>query len=142
MPDDTALIAKQSEDASLKLTSEQIYDLLAKGLESYNLSASNQHFEIEARMEKDKQDHEFRKQALEVEKERFNRLIENDWTKFNRVFWLSAAVIMIILAVSAGLIFIAKDVDKGLSLISYTVIGILALLAGRGLWRQPPQPKP
>ena len=77
---------------------------------------------------------------MESNERQLERVLDHDWKKFNRIFWLSAIVILTIFTISAGLIFLAKDTDKGVWLIVSTVIGILALLAGRGLAKAGPKP--
>lgn len=78
---------------------------------------------------------------METNERQLEKMLDHDWKKFNRVFWLSALAIAAILAVAAGLIFIAKDADKGVWLITSTIIGVLALLAGRGMSRSNPKPQ-
>lgn len=100
--------------------------ILLAGVQAVNAGLENQRI-------KDHEDHLVRLKAMESNERQLERVLDHDWKKFNRIFWLSAIVILAIFGISAGLIFVAKDIDKGVWLIVSTIVGVLALLAGRGL---------
>jgi len=123
---------QQQPETSLQSTSEDQSVLLMAGIQAVAAGLENQRL-------KDHEEHLLRVKAMETNERQLEKMLDHDWKKFNRVFWLSALAIAAILAVAAGLIFIAKDADKGVWLITSTIIGVLALLAGRGLSRSNPK---
>jgi len=124
---------QQQPETSLQSAVDDPSSLLMAGIQAVNASLENQRM-------KDQNEYLVRLKAMEANERQLERMLTHDWKKFNRVFWLSALCILAILAIAAGLIFISKDVDKGVWLITSTIIGVLALLAGRGLARSAQKP--
>jgi len=124
---------QQQPETSLQSAVDDPSSLLMAGIQAVNASLENQRM-------KDQNEYLVRLKAMEANERQLERMLTHDWKKCYRVFWLSALCILAILAIAAGLIFISKDVDKGVWLITSTIIGVLALLAGRGLARSAQKP--
>jgi len=105
---------------------DELSSLLFEGIRSYNAS-------VAAQTAKDQRDFDFRMKHMEQNERQLEKVLSHDWKKFIHIFWLCVGAIFSIFGLAAGLIFVAKDADKGVWLITSTIIGILALLAGRGL---------